>query len=90
MGSCCITTGINQRKEEEEEEEELMEGGREGEKKGRGEEKKKTYGFLKKIINGLLVMRNVRMFPHSKVFQLQKHLQTVVTAQTSETVKSKT
>lgn len=67
-----------------------MEGGREGEKKGRGEEKKKTYGFFKKIINGLLVMRNVRMFPHSKVFQLQKHLQTVVTAQTSETVKSKT
>ena len=66
------------------------EGGEEKRKeRGKSEGRRQLVAFKKQLISGLPVMTNLRLLPHSQVFQPQRHLQTVTTAQNWETVKSK-
>lgn len=53
------------------------EGGEEKRKeRGKSEGRRQLVAFKKQLISGLPVMTNLRLLPHSQVFQPQRHLQT--------------
>lgn len=75
--SSIISEGISQRKKEEEGKE-TKEGGEEKRKeRGKSEGRRRLAALKKQLISGLPVMTNLRLLPHSQVFQPQRHLQTV-------------